>query len=127
MWRGVDRRAGEKGGKNFFARAPEQEIRHPAVFGTHLIFVFVKARRVRAEYRQIDVYQYLSVGRVGQRVVAGRHDKPLHTGLRVTGEAAFMHHAQRPLRALRLVVLRARLVDGVVKPQREFDFFGVFA
>ena len=59
--------------------------------------------------------------------MAGLHDERMHTLLDCAGYTCNAHHALSPCRALCFVILGAQLVDGIVKPKRQFHFVRVFA
>lgn len=59
--------------------------------------------------------------------MAGCHDECLHVFQRSLRGAGIFQHMCRPTCTLRFVILCVRVVNGVVKPQREFDFGGMFA
>src|SRR5262249_27241911 len=121
---GVDEGPREEGLENGAAAAPEVRLGHPCVFPAYLALVLVEAIPARAEDGEVDVDEEARIPFIGHGIVLRGEDQFSDGGLR-RGRAAPAEHGSGQRGALRLVVMRARIVDRVVKEEGERDLSGV--
>jgi hypothetical protein len=124
--RAVDPRPREEPAQDSGAAGAIVGLRHVRVFRAHLRARLGETFGRGAEDRKIDVEQQVGVGvaRGGRGFMPRREHERAHA----IGQRAIASRGadsrMRPLGAARLVVFRARVVHGIVEPQRELHLRG---
>jgi len=122
---GVDAVVGEELFQDFGALGTEDDFGDPPVFFPDLGFIFQKSVLGFSQNAEVHIHQHCGIRVSADLVGFGREDQHANGLPESFRDAGFSEAMLRQLGALLFVVRSFRIVNGIMKPDRDFDGIGL--